>query len=96
MSSCSSGASELAFGKMRSHVEITRLAADADPEGKGTPRSEPVKLADNAMAGASSVQVRELQNRLRAAGYYRGKIDGISGPLTQRALAEFTTANRHP
>jgi peptidoglycan hydrolase-like protein with peptidoglycan-binding domain len=36
----------------------------------------------------SKSQVRQLQQRLRADGYYRGHIDGIMGPQTRRALQQ--------
>ena len=34
-------------------------------------------------------QVAQLQRRLRAAGYYRGSIDGIMGPRTRSALRAY-------
>jgi hypothetical protein len=39
-------------------------------------------------------QVRELQQRLRDAGYYRGPIDGVMGPATADANAAFEAAER--
>lgn len=37
----------------------------------------------------SRSQVAALQQRLRAAGYYRGSIDGIMGPRTRSALRAY-------
>jgi len=35
---------------------------------------------------------REIQERLRVAGYYDGKIDGVIGPRTQAALVDYALA----
>lgn len=38
----------------------------------------------------------QQQNLLQYLGYYDGKVDGISGPLTERAVAEFRKDNGNP
>ncbi|MFN3323131.1 MAG: peptidoglycan-binding domain-containing protein [Bryobacteraceae bacterium] len=37
----------------------------------------------------TAMSVREAQRVLQEAGYYRGEIDGIAGPLTRQALRDF-------
>ena len=51
--------------------------------------------AGNA-AGMSRDQVMRVQQELKAAGLYQGKIDGIAGPQTKRALAAFQQAHGLP
>ena len=43
----------------------------------------------HARANFSRRDIRHAQRRLRAAGLYHGAIDGIIGPRTRRAVAEF-------
>ena len=38
----------------------------------------------------------QQQNLLQYLGYYEGRVDGISGPLTERALADFRADNGNP
>ena len=42
------------------------------------------------------MEVRQLQNLLQYLGYYEGRVDGISGPLTEQAVAEFRKDNGMP
>ena len=42
------------------------------------------------------MDVRQLQNLLQYLGYYEGRVDGISGPLTEQAVAEFRKDNGNP
>lgn len=42
------------------------------------------------------MEVRQLQNLLQYLGYYDGKVDGISGPMTEQAVAEFRRDNGNP
>ena len=38
----------------------------------------------------------QQQNLLQYLGYYEGMVDGISGPLTERAVADFRADNGNP
>ena len=42
------------------------------------------------------MEVRQLQNLLQYLGYYEGRVDGISGPLTEGAIAAFRQDNGNP
>ena len=42
------------------------------------------------------MDVRQLQNLLQYLGYYEGNVDGISGPLTEAAVAAFRADNGNP
>ena len=42
----------------------------------------------------ASMTVRDIQTALRNAGHYGGAIDGIAGPLTQRAVTDFQREKR--
>ncbi len=46
--------------------------------------------------GSRGQQVRELQTRLRAQGLYRDNVDGIFGPNTRNAVAQFQRRNSLP
>ncbi|HET7628712.1 MAG TPA: L,D-transpeptidase family protein [Bacillales bacterium] len=43
----------------------------------------------NLAVGSKGTVVQVVQNRLRAAGYYNGKIDGIYGAATKQAMIAF-------
>lgn len=38
-------------------------------------------------------EIRQAQEQLQSEGLYRGKIDGVVGPKTRRAIAEFQQRN---
>jgi peptidoglycan hydrolase-like protein with peptidoglycan-binding domain len=66
------------------------LFAAGPPAGPpaGTPPAQPRPL--------TQVEVRNLQARLGALGYYHGAVDGVWGPDTQDALARFQQASGIP
>ena len=55
-----------------------------------TPSPTPVSLQ---MGFKGSNEVRALQRRLKALGYYNGSIDGDFGAATEKAVREFQKAN---
>ncbi|TLS35602.1 peptidoglycan-binding protein [Pseudalkalibacillus caeni] len=64
---------------------------------------EPTKTDDKAPAqtqelkiGSRGKAVGDLQERLKARGYYNYNVDGIFGPITQRAVKEFQEVNGLP
>jgi putative peptidoglycan binding protein len=48
----------------------------------------------NLQAGSSGAQVKQLQNALKALGHDPGTVDGVYGPQTKAAVAEFQTAQK--
>jgi peptidoglycan hydrolase-like protein with peptidoglycan-binding domain len=42
---------------------------------------------------ASKPAITEIQTALQNSGYYKGVVDGKSGPLTKKAITEFQKAN---
>lgn len=52
---------------------------------QGTQSTAPVRL--------SRSQVRQVQQQLKTAGLYKGRIDGKMGPETRRAVAQFQKQN---
>jgi peptidoglycan hydrolase-like protein with peptidoglycan-binding domain len=69
------------------------LAARGGGGGSGAvANAAPQAAAAGGAAGAptlSQAAVRNLQQRLRSLGFYRGGVDGIWGPGTQQALERF-------
>lgn len=56
-----------------------------------------LSLANNALAlqkGQRGTQVRALQSRLKAAGYYKGPITGYYGSLTEAAVKKSQRSKR--
>jgi lipid-binding SYLF domain-containing protein/peptidoglycan hydrolase-like protein with peptidoglycan-binding domain len=41
----------------------------------------------------SSVSIREAQRQLKSAGYYNGRIDGVAGPMTRKAIRMYQQDN---
>ncbi|NER80806.1 MAG: hypothetical protein F6K42_14795 [Leptolyngbya sp. SIO1D8] len=65
----------------------TILAQDSDST------NQPDNGEDTSEQQRASPTVQNLQSRLASLGYYSGPIDGIYGPATRRAVAEFQRAS---
>lgn len=63
-----------------------RPVATKEPDAKAEPQPPPVQKDDRPL---STVEVRELQERLKALGFDPGFIDGIPGPQTAAAIRRF-------
>ena len=61
------------------------MAVTPDPAG---PTPEPI-----LRTGSRGQEVKALQSRLNALGYYNDEIDGQFGALTKTAVIEFQKAN---
>jgi peptidoglycan hydrolase-like protein with peptidoglycan-binding domain len=74
-------------------VEVTLTQLPPQPRAK-PPASQPpnglLKLGDRGIA------VRELQQRLKQAGFYKEAVDGIFSTGTEAALKQFQQANKLP
>jgi peptidoglycan hydrolase-like protein with peptidoglycan-binding domain len=59
-------------------------------------KSKPVDTnfgAKRQSVGKSKERIRDIQTCLKNAGFYSGKIDGVKGRQTRRAIKEFQSAN---
>jgi len=45
--------------------------------------------AANNTAPASETQIKQAQQQLKSAGFYKGKVDGNMGPETKQAVSQF-------
>ena len=66
-------------------VPASVMAVTADP---AAPTAEPV-----LRTGSRGQEVKDLQSRLQALGYYSGEIDGQYGPGTKEAVTAFQKQN---
>jgi hypothetical protein len=76
-------------------AELDRIAAERAQmsdeyrsEGTATSNFEVKQRFDK-----SKIRVRDIQAALKNAGYYTGKVDGIKGKGTRRAIKDFQKAN---
>lgn len=62
---------------------LARFQRDRGLAGDGVVGQQTWTVLQNAITQA---QIRDMQERLRGAGFYRGSIDGLLGTATQRAI----------
>ena len=84
-------------------VDPARISLGEPRESPAAERGIPTELAlhaaesaaagSTAPAAAAADPVREAQQRLNAAGFDAGPVDGIVGPRTKRALIKYQAAN---
>ena len=51
-----------------------------------------IAAAETVTLGSTGETVRAVQTQLRALGYYKGRVDGIYGALTQDAVTRYQKA----
>ena len=56
-----------------------------------TPTPEPDRYA-TLSKGSKGIQVKELQQRLRALGWFQGNVDGKYGTVTRKTIQQFQQA----
>jgi peptidoglycan hydrolase-like protein with peptidoglycan-binding domain len=71
-----------------------RTAATMSPSAEQSGTS--AARHSSSRMGAGSADVREAQQELQSAGFYKGKIDGIDGRQTRQALMSFQKKNGLP
>ena len=84
----------------------TSNAVSDSPVAEGEPVSGSTTVSDSYIPASGSVSapapvaassetptVKEIQRALSAAGLYNGKVDGVSGPRTKKAIKDFQAAN---
>jgi len=50
-------------------------------------------IANAAGSGASTTDVDRAQKELKTLGFYKGSVDGVIGPQTRQAIAEYQRRN---
>ncbi|MDD4894484.1 MAG: peptidoglycan-binding domain-containing protein [Candidatus Omnitrophica bacterium] len=56
-------------------------------------KASEAKLEQLPPSGPYKPAIREIQTALKNAGFYTGKVDGKSGPMTKKAIEDFQKAN---
>lgn len=78
-------------------AEVERMAAEqaqALDELKAAGASQvKTNISVKTREGARSEKMKDIQQALKNAGYYDGKIDGIKGKGTKKAIKDFQKAN---
>jgi peptidoglycan hydrolase-like protein with peptidoglycan-binding domain len=73
-------------------VEDLQTQAPSQESVTEAPSSEtPTSIA--ATEGFEEPSVKEMQQALKNAGLYQGKVDGVLGPKTQKAIEDFQAQN---
>lgn len=78
------------MAKLRAVASAPKPAAPKPPAASTPPAAAGGKM----VLGSSGPEVKELQLRLKAQGYYNGNIGGNFGPGTEAAVKAFQRANR--
>ncbi|WP_377887464.1 peptidoglycan-binding protein [Alkalihalobacillus sp. R86527] len=58
-----------------------------------TKTTKPSQQADSLKVGARGAEVSTVQQQLKNKGYYSYAVDGIFGPITEKAVKQFQSAN---
>ena len=67
-------------------IDMSAAESARKPEGR-------LKVAPSSRRGTSKASITEIQTALKNANFYYGKIDGVKGKKTKRAIREFQKAN---
>ena len=83
------------IGQAASHGCVRMYNEDVIELYDLVPLNTPVRIIGSVFTGrllqvgSQGSDVREVQQRLKVLGYYRGDIDGVFGPLTEEAVRAF-------
>jgi peptidoglycan hydrolase-like protein with peptidoglycan-binding domain len=73
------------------------VAANMNNPGTSATEHNMPSMSDSSQGAASGAltqsEVRQAQQKLQEQGFYKGTIDGLVGPETQRAVAQFQRQN---
>lgn len=72
---------------------VTEETGMPAPEGASQGKSVSVEPAASQTTVIEKPSVQDIQQALKNAGLYEGKIDGISGPGTRKAVESFQSKN---
>jgi peptidoglycan hydrolase-like protein with peptidoglycan-binding domain len=67
--------------------------AAAMPAAPSNATTAPQPMRAAAMPRVTRTQLRQVQQELKSAGLYKGRIDGLMGPQTRHAVAQFQQQN---
>jgi peptidoglycan hydrolase-like protein with peptidoglycan-binding domain len=79
--------------KLATAQSLTETKTDLETELSGTDNLELTKISENAL---TFDEKRYLQRALAWASHYQGKIDGLYGPETRRAMKDWQIENKYP
>lgn len=71
----------------------TQEAKAAAPAVQATPAVAPDALGPLPPAGPYKPTAAEIQTALKNAGFYIGEVDGKLGPMSEKAIKDFQSAN---
>ena len=71
----------------------TQEAKAAAPVIQATPAAAPAALEPLPPEGPYKPTVAEIQAALKNAGFYIGEVDGKMGPMSEKAVKDFQSAN---
>jgi len=77
-------------------ADVERMSSEqarAIEDMKSRPVSGTNVTIKNRSASKSQASVRDIQTCLKNAGFYSGKIDGVKGRQTRKAIRDFQEAN---
>jgi peptidoglycan hydrolase-like protein with peptidoglycan-binding domain len=75
-------------------LEENPALVQTETAAQATVSTAPIEVAPPKETGEKSKQtMRDIQAALKNAGFYEGKIDGIFGPKTKKAIEEFQAKN---
>jgi hypothetical protein len=87
------GAAGAAGGLVRDDAEqaiAERTGSQSQSQAQAQMQAqEPRRSQQQAGAQASPQDIRAAQEKLQAMGLYEGQVDGLSGPLTMRAVSRY-------
>jgi len=66
------------------------------PAATSAPKPAAVTASETRDSSQSISDIKDVQDRLAHLGLYHGKVDGIWGPATQGAVANFQQSNNLP
>jgi peptidoglycan hydrolase-like protein with peptidoglycan-binding domain len=80
------------YGTARPGAAQTQ-ATPTPPSAAPSPAAAPAASAAAGLPNNANEQVRQAQQRLQAAGFYNGPVDGVMDPDTRAAIARFQQQN---
>ena len=90
-----SGTDNLELTKISENKTVPKSDAEANPK-TGLSDAEKLELTKISESALTFDEKRYLQRALAWASHYQGKIDGLYGPETRRAMKDWQIENKYP